>query len=237
MRENSVSEEPVHTNATKIEPVKNNNTGKWLIGAAAAALLVGGGYLAWQSTNDAPRDDMQTAYSEDYSAEPASSSAELEANEQALAEIAAEDEEAPAPRTTAPIRTARADAIPEATIGVAPASATSEDGDAIVVPAPRRPVWERTPSARRLSALYPERALDRGREGQAQLTCIVEQRGTLDCDRVSETPGGFGPAAIRVARTFRHAETLPNGQSAIGTPVNLRVVFRIEEERQRFASR
>jgi TonB family protein len=103
------------------------------------------------------------------------------------------------------------------------------DNDDIVVRAPRRPIWVRTPSPRRLSALYPERALDRGREGEARLHCIIGTGGTLDCERVSETPG-FGSAAVRVAHTFRHAETLADGSSAIGTPVNLRVIFRIDDD-------
>ncbi|UPT63863.1 MAG: energy transducer TonB [Hyphomonadaceae bacterium JAD_PAG50586_4] len=96
--------------------------------------------------------------------------------------------------------------------------------------APHRPIWARTPNERRLSALYPERALARGREGEARLTCIVQDGGALDCDRVSETPGGFGAAAVRVARTFRHAPQLADGSNAIGTPVNLRVVFRIDDD-------
>src|SRR5688572_428128 len=87
------------------------------------------------------------------------------------------------------------------------------------------------PSAsRRLSALYPERALERGREGEARLHCIVQAGGTLDCERLSETPGGFGPAALRVARTLRHAPRLEDGSDAEGTPVRLRVVFRMAEE-------
>jgi len=116
---------------------------------------------------------------------------------------------------------------------------THADEDDVIVHAPRRPIWASTPSARRLSALYPERALERGREGQAQLHCTVEERGRLDCAPVSATPGGFGAAAVRVARTFRHARTLENGHSAIGTPLYLRVVFRIEEPRrgQRYAAR
>lgn len=61
----------------------------------------------------------------------------------------------------------------------------------------------------------------------------------LDCDRASETSRSFGTAALRVARSYRHATQLADGSSAVGSPVNMRVMFRIEEDErgQRFASR
>ena len=119
-----------------------------------------------------------------------------------------------------------------------PINATSDDaaytdGEDLVVTAAPRPIWERTPTARRLSALYPERALERGREGEARLHCTVLEGGAPDCARISETPGGFGPAAERVARTFRHSSTLADGSDATGSPVNLRVVFRIDDNTRR----
>ena len=89
------------------------------------------------------------------------------------------------------------------------------------------------PSERHLSALYPQRALERGREGEASLHCTVQDSGALDCVRVEETPGGFGNAALRVARTLRHAPQLADGSDAAGSPVNLRVVFRIADDQRR----
>jgi hypothetical protein len=50
---------------------------------------------------------------------------------------------------------------------------------------------------------------------------------------VSETPGGFGNAALRVSRTLRHASRRADGSNATGTPVNLRVVFRIDDNQRR----
>ena len=111
--------------------------------------------------------------------------------------------------------------------------ATTANNDDIVVTAPLRPIWDRTPSARRLSAFYPDRALQRGREGEARLHCIVQNGGALDCDKISETPGGgFGNAALRVSRSLRHAAVRRDGADATGTPVNLRVVFRLEDDRR-----
>jgi TonB family protein len=81
--------------------------------------------------------------------------------------------------------------------------------------------------------MYPERARARGREGEARLHCIVQAGGALDCERVSATPGGFGHAALRVARTLRHAPTLADGTDATGSPVRLRVVFRMEDADRR----
>jgi protein TonB len=114
----------------------------------------------------------------------------------------------------------------QATIGVAEAGV---DSDEIVVTRARRPIWARTPSARRLAALYPERARERGREGEASLQCVILAGGALDCARVSATQG-FGAAALRVARRFRHAPTLADGSDAAGARVHLRVVFRMDDE-------
>jgi len=88
------------------------------------------------------------------------------------------------------------------------------------------------PSARRLAAYYPARLLERRREGEARLHCTVLAGGALDCARVDETPG-FGDAALRVARSLRHAPQLADGSDATGAAVNLRVIFRLSEEDRR----
>jgi TonB family protein len=216
--------------ATTIHASKGGG-GKWLLGAAAAVVLLGGGYLAWK--NYAPsQDNAQMAYNDTYADDNALRAGPLEPDTNVVAESAAADESAapPAPAARTRRATSRANAVPEATFGITPVSA---DENEIVVPAPQRPIWASTPSARRLSAMYPTRALERGREGEASLHCTVLNGGTLDCAKVSETPGGFGNAALRVSRTLRHAEQRADGSSAIGTPVNLRVVFRMPEEERR----
>ena len=231
-----VSEDPNHA------PQTRGGKAKWLLGGAAAIVVLGGGYLAWQNFGPV-QDDTQVAYSDPYEAEPLRARP-LEPNQDALTQSAARDASAPLPAsvetrapTPAPRTPARATAsVPEETIGITPTSATTQDSDEIVVTAPRRPTWVRRPSARRLSALYPARALERGREGEASLHCTVRNGGALDCARASETAGGFGAAALRVARTFRHAPTLGDGSDAVGTPVNLRVVFKIEEAQRRWRS-
>lgn len=201
---------------------------KWLIGAAAAVLVLGGGYVAWSSLS---RSEDRAQSSQTESVNSYASTAPPEPSDSAALELDAASEPAATPtRRRAPAQPI----VPEETIGVAPEGVTpsNNDEDEIVVTAPRRPVWTRRPSARTLSTLYPERALERGREGEALLHCLVENGGALRCEQTSATPGGFGPAAIRVARTFRHAPTLANGASATGSPLNLRVVFRLEDERR-----
>lgn len=230
-----MSKDPVH-GASKIEPSKrglssSGLSSKWLLGAAAAVVLAGGAYAAWTEFGPAP-ERSEIAYDDTYD-EDALRASSLDASDDAVAASAsAESSAAPAPssRTTAPRATASASDIPEDTIGITPASASAQyQEDDVIVTAPWRPVWARTPSARRLSAMYPARALERGREGEARLACIVENNGALDCDPVSATPGGFRGAALRVANTLRHAPQRADGADAAGTPVNLRVVFRIED--------
>ncbi len=240
--------------ASTIRPSRSRSSGgTWLLGAVAVLLLAGGGYWAYANYSAPQQQESQFAYDDGYADENAlrdyadddSLATELAPSDDAaeLAPSTAAPPSAAPARRAAPARAtpARAEPVPEATIGVTPINATTADAtesEELVITAPQHPTWSRTPSARRLSALYPERALERGREGEARLACIVQEDGALDCERVSETPGGFGNAALRVARTFRHTETLADGSSAIGSPLNLRVVFRMEdEERPRFASR
>lgn len=212
--------------------------GKWLLGAAAAIVVIGGGYFAWRTYGQP--DNTQAAYNNGYGAydDP------LRAGplESGFADDVAESEVAEPAATSAPPPARRAQArttpVPEATIGVTPASVSEEEAAAddgeIVITAPPRPIWVRTPSERRLTSLYPTRALERGREGEARLSCIVQDGGALDCEKTAETPGGgFGNAALRVARTLRHAPRRADGSDAAGSPVNLRVVFRIDDETRR----
>jgi TonB family protein len=231
-----VSEDPTH-GATKIHASKGGGGGsKWLLGAVAAVVLLGGGYYAWANFGPG-QDGAQSAYNDPYSTEPLGATPDQDtftddATDDSIAAPASTEATAPARRSSA-----RAAAVPEETIGITPINATPagsdnalpQDGDDIVITAAPRPIWVRMPSERRLSALYPERARDRGREGEARLHCTVQDGGALDCVRAEETPG-FGNAALRVARTLRHAPTLADGSDATGTPVNLRVVFRMADE-------
>ncbi|MEZ6023642.1 MAG: TonB family protein [Hyphomonadaceae bacterium] len=238
-----MSEDPAH-GATKIHASKGGGGSKWLIGAAAAVVLVGGGYFVWRSMTP-QQSNSELAYN-DYASDPEALRARpLDADDETTNSLAA-DEPTAAPASAgtrtasapsqraAPRATPAAATVPEETIGVTPINATVHDSDEIIVTPGRRPVWTRTPSARRLSDYYPEMALERGREGEARLNCTVEQNGALDCVRASETPGGFGSAALRVARAYRHSTTLADGSDATGTPVNLRVIFRLAEDDRRW---
>lgn len=214
------------------------NGNKWLIGAAAAAVLAVGGYFAWANYGQDPSNmdvaSNEASYGESADAPHAQPFASASNAENSSSSAAPQNQRA----ATANRRTAAARAsneIPEQTVGIIPVSATVNDSDEIIVEGARRPVWARTPNERRLSAVYPERALQRGREGEASVHCTVQENGALDCVRVSETPAnaGFGNAALRVANMYRHAPQRWDGSNAIGSPVNLRVVFRMEDDNRR----
>ncbi|MGE0046829.1 MAG: hypothetical protein AB7T08_13820, partial [Hyphomonadaceae bacterium] len=169
-----MSEEPTPRPAR--EPSGNNNKMKWIAGAAAAAVLIGGGVWAVSTYGPNRTTATDTAYNAAYSpdapadydatAQGAAPGGDLPAADAGETETASA---APRPRraTTA----ARAEPA-EAVIGVSPdeeasVQTASYESDEITVTPSRRPVWSRTPSARRLSNYYPDRALERGREGEA----------------------------------------------------------------------
>lgn len=227
-----------------------NAAGKWLAGAAAAAVLLGGGYYAvknWpqgQNTEVASVDPAYDPNSPSYLGATSPGATSSTDSTSTVTTSAIDDPASSsatsatsASKSTTTRRTpAASNEVPETVIGVTPASITTDDSsNEVVVTANRRPVWVSTPSARRLTALYPTRALERGKEGEASVHCMVQQNGSLDCERASEYPAnaGFGNAALRVASRFKHAPTRWDGTTAAGTPVNLRVVFRIEEENGR----
>lgn len=236
-----MSDHPPH-GATKIHATKQGGGGgKWLLGAVAVAVIAGGGYYAYTTLAPAPAPSEFAAVDGTYADDPLYASP-AEPGDDIAAESASADA---APDAAAPARSttsrraatapapARAETVPEATIGVTPVSlSTSEQGEDIVVTAPARPVWASVPSERRLSHMYPDRALQQGLEGEASLHCMVQEGGALDCTRVSESRSGFGNAALRVSRSLRHAAQTADGRDAIGTPVNLRVVFRMDDDRR-----
>jgi TonB family protein len=229
-----VSDEPIYGATMTIYASQDGGGGvKWLLSAAAAALAFGSGYVAWK--NNAPgAAEAHAAAFDPYAGEPLRAHALPPSPAMIAAHTAAVAAATPhrAAVRAPPRRHALAhNAVLEETFGVA----GETNSDEIVVHGVRRPVWARTPSARRMAALYPRQALERGREGEARLRCIVQADGALDCERVTESARGFGAAAIRVARGFRHAPRLADGADATGAQVNLRIVFRIAEDERRRA--
>ena len=231
----------------KTEPHASKGSGvKWLGGAALAAVLLGGGYYAWSQYGPSQSSaSNEQSYAQNGEAPlhagalpPQTGESVASPNEGGSSSAAP----AQAADATPAHRRASSPAAPaEEVIGVTPASATSstsaagEDDEPIIVEGQRRPVWTRTPAAWRLAETYPARALEQGREGEASLHCTVLSNGALDCAPVSEYPAraGFGGAALRVAHMYRHAQTRRDGKDAAGSPVNLRVVFRIDDNARR----
>ncbi len=91
------------------------------------------------------------------------------------------------------------------------------------------PTWVERPSGRALARFYPERAMEREREGRVVLNCRVRTDGTLDCSVSEEEPSGwgFGDAAIRMSRAYRMVPATRDGQ-AVEARYTLRIPFNLE---------
>jgi protein TonB len=90
------------------------------------------------------------------------------------------------------------------------------------------PTWASRPSADRMARAYPDRAVQRGLSGAADLTCAVRLDGGLTgCRIAGETPSGmgFGRAALGLTRDFRMNPRTVDGQPIGGATVNFTVRF------------
>jgi protein TonB len=117
-----------------------------------------------------------------------------------------------------------------------PAQMASVEPTIVASPSEVRPqagsvVWTQRPSARRISELYPQRALREGVGGRVVLNCSVMSNLSVNCTIASETPAnsGFGRAALSAAESYRARATLSDGASAIGTTTRIAMSFQAPE--------
>jgi protein TonB len=89
------------------------------------------------------------------------------------------------------------------------------------------PRWQERP--RNLQRFYPQRALERGVEGEVMLNCLVRVSGLLACTIVSESPRGWGfaDAAQRIAAAHRMMPATRDGVAVEGRYA-MRVPFQID---------
>lgn len=100
-------------------------------------------------------------------------------------------------------------------------------------PPPRATVvWAQRPSARRISELYPSRALRAGVGGRVELNCRVRANQSLSCNVASESPAGmgFGEAALSASSSYRANQALSDGSNSTGAPARIVVQFQAPSE-------
>lgn len=78
--------------------------------------------------------------------------------------------------------------------------------------------WLRKPTPSQLMAVFPTKALEKGLDGEATISCKISLQGALfDCVVVSETPAdmGFGQAAIALTPQFLMKPAMKDGQPVV----------------------
>jgi protein TonB len=88
-------------------------------------------------------------------------------------------------------------------------------------------VWAQRPSARRISELYPSRALREGVGGRVELSCSVRSNQSLACSVANESPAGlgFGQAALNASSSYRASPSLSDGSASTGSQARIVVQF------------
>jgi protein TonB len=94
-------------------------------------------------------------------------------------------------------------------------------------PARGNVTWAQRPSARRISELYPDRALRQGVGGRVELSCSVRSNQSLACSVANESPAGlgFGQAALSASQSYRANAALSDGTNATGSQARIVVQF------------
>lgn len=87
------------------------------------------------------------------------------------------------------------------------------------------------PNARDFERYYPERALEREREGVVVLNCVVNASGGLRCSVASEDPAGwgFGNASLEISRFFRVAPQTRDGVPTDGGTIRIPIRWQLGE--------
>ncbi|MBI1251213.1 MAG: hypothetical protein GC189_07060 [Alphaproteobacteria bacterium] len=155
-----------------------------------------------------------------------------------------EDEPPPRPRTTASaapstFRPAQENSAALAPLPTPAAQVTPASAPQLQAPTPTPPqvrlrpgavTWADRPSASRISALFPARALRENVSGRAELDCLILTTYQARCVVVSESPQGygFGQAAMRASGGFRAERALDDGSPAVGARTRVAITFRAE---------
>ena len=89
--------------------------------------------------------------------------------------------------------------------------------------------WLQKPTAEDLAAVYPPRAYQEFKDGQAILKCKVAQDGSLTECHASERPMGYGfaAAAIWVSHWFRAPQKTSTGEPTAGKEVTIPLQWRM----------
>jgi len=108
-----------------------------------------------------------------------------------------------------------------------PSSATPPQTTRTAPPPRGNVTWAQRPSARRISELYPDRALRQGVGGRVELNCNVRSNQTLSCNVANESPAGmgFGAAALSASQSYRANPALSDGTDATGSQARIVVQF------------
>jgi protein TonB len=94
------------------------------------------------------------------------------------------------------------------------------------------PQFDRKPNADDMAQYYPERANRLGQEGAATIRCTVSAKGALiACLVASEAPadGGFGDAALKLAKVFRLKPATADGAPVDGGVFSTKITFKLPE--------
>ncbi len=92
-----------------------------------------------------------------------------------------------------------------------------------------QPDWVHKPSGEDFAKYYPDRALRMNVNGRVTLHCVVNAKGLLDCNVVSEDPQDqdFGSAALKISKLFKMRPQTKDGQPVDGGQINIPIVFQI----------
>jgi len=133
----------------------------------------------------------------------------------------------PANDATPPLEAKRQSAQAPQMPPSAPVAAPATTGPPEII---ARPVWIRRPTDAEFARLYPERALERRRNGSATLGCTVQSSGLLACSVLGEEPRGlgFGAAGLDVARLYRMAQYDADNHATLGRRYVLKLAFRVQ---------